>query len=149
MLAKDGNDTARSIFDRHYSRYFYKDGRKPLLFVGPGNKMVLLTENCKALFVWRKFISAGHQKGINCAIFRNENSGFLSSELIREADTLADDKWGKQRHYTYVNPAKLHTTKRRGHEYCPWPPGRCFIEAGWSPCGWTAARRLMIFERIT
>jgi hypothetical protein len=26
---RDGNDTARAIFDQHYSRYFYKDGRKP------------------------------------------------------------------------------------------------------------------------
>ena len=25
---RDGNDTARALFDRHYSRYFYADGRK-------------------------------------------------------------------------------------------------------------------------
>ena len=40
---KDGDDEARAFFDRHYSRYFYKDGRRPLLFVGPGQKMVLRT----------------------------------------------------------------------------------------------------------
>ena len=39
----DGNDDARAIFDRHYSRYIYKDGRTPLLFVGPGQKLVLVT----------------------------------------------------------------------------------------------------------
>lgn len=63
IQVKDGNDTARSIFDRHYGRYHYADGRKPLLFVGPGQKMVLLTSDAKALFVWRKFISMDHQGG--------------------------------------------------------------------------------------
>lgn len=31
---KDGNDTARRIFDGHYSRIRYADGRRPALFVG-------------------------------------------------------------------------------------------------------------------
>lgn len=144
---KDGNDTARSIFDRHYSRRHYADGRDPKLFVGPGNKMVLLTQNCKALFVWRKFISRDRQIGVNCAIFRNEESGFLSSDLIREADWLADRSWGVQRHYTYIDSKKLHTARRHGREYCPWPPGRCFIEAGWQSCGWTQSGK-MVLERI-
>ena len=55
---KDGNDTARAIFEEHYSRYRYADGRKPLLFVGPGEKMVLLTPDASAVFAWRKFKSA-------------------------------------------------------------------------------------------
>lgn len=81
---KDGNDTARSIFDRHYSRYVYKDGRKPKLFLGPGEKMVLVTACARAVFAWRKFKSADKQGGVNCAIFRNEGAG-LSSALIRDA----------------------------------------------------------------
>jgi hypothetical protein len=146
VCVKDGNHTARSIFDRHYSRRFYADGRNPKLFVGPGNKMVLLTENCRALFVWWKFRSMDGQDGINCAVFRNENSGIVSSSLILEADRLADQKWGTQRHYTYVNPARLHTVKQRCREMCPWPPGRCFIEAGWRHCGWSKSG-LMILEK--
>lgn len=103
---KDGNDTARSIFDRHYSRYIYSDGRKPKLFVGPGQKLVLLRRDARAMFVWRKFISANGQEGVNCAIFRNEGCE-RSSDLIREADAVADDRWPGERHYTYVAANKV------------------------------------------
>jgi len=134
---KDGNDTARSIFDRHYSRYFYKDGRQPKLFVGPGEKMVMLTADARALFVWRRFISADGQKGVNCAVFRNEGPR-KSSELIREADSLADQKWPGERHYTYVSAEKVKSSN----------PGFCFQKAGWRKCGVTKRRKLIILERL-
>src|SRR5688572_18237199 len=85
---KDGDAMARGLFNRHYSRHFYQDGRRPKLFVGPGEKMVLMTTDGLALFVWRKFISKDEQTGVNCAIFRNEGS-VLSSTLILEAEGLA------------------------------------------------------------
>lgn len=147
MHVKDGNHTARAIFDQHYSRYHYRDGRKPKLFVGPGFKLVLVTPDALALFVWRKFISADGQQGVNCAVFRNEGSQ-LSSGLIRKADAIADSRWPGERHYTYVNPAKLTIRKKRGAEYCPFPPGRCFLEAGWRCCGRTKERDLLILERL-
>lgn len=134
---RDGNDTGRSIFDRHYSRYFYKDGRKPKLYAGPGEKMVMLTPCARALFIWRKFIDASGQQGVNCAVFRNEGAG-LSSHLIREADRLADIRWPAQRHYTYVSAEKVKSSN----------PGFCFIKAGWRRCGVTKARKLLIFERL-
>ncbi len=56
MVAKDGDPTCRAIFDRHYSRRHYRDGRRPKLFVGPGEKLVLRTASGDALAVWRKFI---------------------------------------------------------------------------------------------
>jgi len=31
------------LYERHYSKYHYKDGRKPKLFCGPGEKIVLRT----------------------------------------------------------------------------------------------------------
>ena len=127
VLTKDGNDTARAIFDGHYSRYRYADGRKPLLFVGPGEKIVLVTPDALALFVWRKFISMDHQEGVSCAVFRNEGPR-LSSELIREADAIAWERWPGERLYTYVYPKK--TRRKRD-------PGRCFRKAGWRPCGET------------
>lgn len=137
LEVKDGNDTARHIFDQHYSRYVYADGRKPKLFVGPGEKLVLLTPCALALFVWRKFISADGQRGVNCAIFRNEGAG-LSSELIRSADQIAWERWPSEaRHYTYVNPRKVRHKR---------DPGRCFIRAGWRYCGITKHRKLLIFE---
>ncbi len=142
----DGNDTARSIFDCHYSRYFYADGRKPRLFVGPGEKLVLVSPDALALFAWRKFKSADGQLGVNCAIFRNE-SRLRSSSLIRSAEDFAVNHWGPQRFFTYVNARKLSIRKRRGVEYCPFPPGRCFVEAGWKFIGFTKARHLHILEK--
>lgn len=86
--SKDANPTALSIFHEHYSYRPYADGRKPLCFVGPGEKMVLLTPNADALFVWRKFISGDNQEGVNCAVFRNTSS-HRSPDLIREAARIA------------------------------------------------------------
>lgn len=120
----DGDARARAIFDRHYSRHHYADGRKPKLFIGPGEKMVLLTQFCDALFVWRKFISDDGQDGVNCAVFRNE-SQYLSSALIAEAVSLAWQRWPGARLYTYVNPRKIRSTN----------PGYCFMAAGWRKCG--------------
>ena len=131
----DGNDTARALFNHHYSRRRYRDGRKNLLFVGPGEKFVLLTTDARALFVWRKFISDDHQQGVNCAIFRNEGYA-RSSDLIRAADEMAWRRWpSEKRHYTYVNPRKIRSTN----------PGFCFIRAGWRKCGLTK-RRFIILE---
>lgn len=120
---------------RHYSWHEYRDGRPHKLFVGPGKKMVLLTANCDALFVWRKFISGDGQQGINCAVFRNESTT-LSRLLIREACALAWERWPGERLYTYVHPGKVQSAN----------PGYCFKRAGWSVCGETKWRKLVILE---
>jgi hypothetical protein len=132
---KDGNLSGRSMFRRHYSYKPYRDGRNPALFVGPGQKMVLVTPDCRALFVWRKFISGDGQLGVNCAVFRNENAG-LASELIREADRLAWERWPGERHYTYVDAKRVKSGN----------PGCCFLKAGWRRCGLTKVNKLLIFE---
>ena len=133
----DGDDRARGLFNRHYSRHHYKDGRKPRLFVGPGEKMVLLTLDCRALFIWRKFIELGEvePKGVNCAVFRNE-SEILSSKLILEAEQLAWQRWPNERLYTYVNPRKIRSSN----------PGFCFLKAGWQRVGLTKGN-LNILEK--
>ena len=51
---RDGDVTGMGLFMRHYTA---RAGRKQFQFVGPGGKMVLLTPDARALFVWRKFIS--------------------------------------------------------------------------------------------
>lgn len=135
-LTKDGDVSCMALFRRHYSQRDYKDGRAVKLFVGPGEKIVLRTKNADALFVWRKFIDASGQEGINCAIFRNEGP-ILSSELIRQADEIADFCWPGERHYTYVNAKKIRGTN----------PGFCFMSAGWNPCGTTKRNGLRILER--
>lgn len=132
---KDGNATGRSLFRCHYSYKPYRDGRDPALFVGPGQKMVLLTPDATALFVWRKFISGDGQQGVNCAVFRNEGTA-LSSDLIREADRVAWEQWPGERHYTYVNPKRIRSTN----------PGFCFLQAGWRKCGVTKYNKLLILE---
>lgn len=137
VSVKDGNAVALEIFKRHYSRYLYKDGRKPKLFVGPGEKMVLLSKCNKALFVWRKFISSDGQQGVNCSVFRNENKTLLSSYLINQAEILARLRWPGERLYTYVNPRKVLSSN----------PGYCFKMNGWKLCGLTKKRKLLILEK--
>lgn len=132
---KDGDDRARALYHRHYSARHYKDGRNPRLFVGPGEKMVLLTVGCDALFIWRRFISRDGQDGVNCAVFRNEGNG-LSSKLIQEACKLAWQRWPHERLYTYVNDGKVQSSN----------PGYCFQVAGWRKCGRNKSGKLTILE---
>jgi hypothetical protein len=134
---RDGNQAGQQLFSRHYSKYIYKDGRRPKLFVGPGSKMVLITQDGKALFVWRKFISGSGESGVNCAVFRNEG-GQQSSMLILEAEKLAWQRWPGERLYTYVNAKMVRSVN----------PGYCFKKAGWKICGETKKRKLLIFEKV-
>jgi hypothetical protein len=124
------------MYRKHYSARRYKDGRHRTLFCGPGEKIVLRTFSADAIFVWKKFRSMDDQQGINCSIFRN-GSGHRSSELIRQADAIADFVWPSERHYTYVNAKKVVSRN----------PGYCFLRAGWSKCGVTK-NGLIILEKI-
>jgi hypothetical protein len=140
MHMLDGDPSCREIFDRHYSRYVYADGRKPKLFVGPGEKMVLMQADGQALCVWRKFISGDGQWGVNCAIYRNESER-KASEMLREAMEEAWARWPGERFYTYVNPRKVKPTIERSRPVWGW----CFYKAGWSYVGLTG-RGLHILE---
>lgn len=134
----DGTIDAAAMYHRHYSHTNYLH-KKPKLFCGPGEKMVLMTTERGALFVWRKFIDKSDQQGINCAIFRNERPDlYRSSELILEAEVLAWTRWPGERLYTYVNSRKVNSVN----------PGYCFKMAGWTICGITKARKLLIFEKL-
>lgn len=142
LPVKDGDPRAFSLYSRHYTYRDYKDGRRRNfsnpsrhLIVGPGEKMVLLTADLRALFVWRKFISDSGEHGVNCAVFRNE-SDELSSRLILEAEQLAWQRWPGERLYTYVNPRKIKSAN----------PGYCFKMAGWKRCGVTK-KGLLIMEK--
>lgn len=132
---KDGNAKGLELYERHYSCYHYADGRERKLFVGPGEKMVLMTAKQDALFVWRKFKDDSGQRGINCAVFRNEGT-ILSSELILEAERIAATRWPGERLYTFVAPDKVKSRN----------PGYCFQCAGWKRCGETKSG-LLIFEK--
>jgi hypothetical protein len=126
---------------RHYSFRPYADGRRQqygyrnrFQFVGPGESMVLLTEDCQALFVWLKAkFRADGQRGICCTVFRNE-SDILSSELVREACELAWRKWPGARLYTLVDPQKVRSSN----------PGYCFQMAGWRKCGMSKSGHVVL-----
>ena len=136
IIGQDGESELIAMYERHYTCRDYKDGRVRKLFCGPGEKIILTLPDRKALFVWKKFIDASGQKGVNCAIFRNE-SQYRSSDLIREADAVADLVWPGERHYTYVRPEAIKSRN----------PGWCYICAGWDRCGYTKAG-LHILERV-
>lgn len=133
---KDGDDGVREIYDRHYSRHHYADGRQPKLFCGPGEKIVLITEAADAIWVWLKFKNPSGEHGINNSIFRNEGPT-LSSLLILDAEQIAWTRWPGERLYTYVNSRGIKSTN----------PGACYKKAGWKPCGVTKWNKLLIFEK--
>ena len=136
-VTKDGDLDCLAMYERHYSRNTKRDMCKPRrLFVGPGTKLVLRTERADAMFVWREFIDDSGQEGINCAVFRNESTR-RSSDLIRQADAIADCLWPHRRHYTFVSAEKVASPN----------PGFCFLCAGWRRCGMTKGG-LLILERL-
>lgn len=137
LSVKDGDPAAYQLFTRHYSFHHYKDNRRTMdkRFCGPGEKIVLVTQDYKALFVWRKFVDASGQQGINCAIFRNETE-ILSSELIREAEQLAWVRWPGERLYTYINGKNVHGD------------GACFKHAGWRKLSKRTGSGLIVLEKM-
>lgn len=133
MEVKDGDESCRTIFNRHYSRYRYADGRKPKLFLGPGEKMVLFRADGSGVFAWRKFIDDSGQTGVCNAIFRKEESDDLASDMILQAEKPARRRWPEERFYTLVDPAHVKPTMVRG--FPVW--GYCYYRAGWSFAGTT------------
>ena len=116
-----------ALADRHYSRRTI--GARQFLY--SGRKLVLRNAEGTVLFGWLypdPTMRMDHQRGYNCAIFRNE-SGRRSSEIILEAEAAAFAKWCPNRLYTYIDPAKTATIKRRGVRVV----GFCYLKAGWKP----------------
>ena len=141
LAVHDGNGGARMIFDRHYSRRNHPGRRRPLKFVGPGEKMVLVTQPFDALFIWRRstIVIAEDWRatnGVYCQTFRNESLS-LSSNLILDAEGWAWERWPGKMLYTYVNPKRTRSTN----------PGYCFKIAGWKATGHTTSRGLLVLEK--
>lgn len=140
VQVNDGNEMAFAIFTRHYTfrKWRPRKGKNGKRMAGPGETIVLLGKDNKALFIWKKQkYSQDGQTGINCAVFRNENKSNLSSNLILEAEQIAHSKWPGERLFTYVNGRKIESDN----------PGYCFKMAGWTVCGMTKARKLIIMEK--
>lgn len=137
LPSHDRNPRSRQLADRHYSRKHRgaKEG-----FVGPGEKLVLLSPEGDALFVWLRAkpkYRADGMDGINCTIFRNEGTE-LSSRLIAEAERWALKRWPKaKRFFTYVNKSKVRSKR----------PGWCFIKAGWKDSGTNKSGKLIMLTK--
>lgn len=131
---------AFGLYCRHYSAQknlpYRRIGNTNV--AGSGQTLVLLTQCCRALFVWIKNTveRLDHQVGVNCAVFRNEGAG-LSSDLIYEADVLAFQRWPGERHFTYIDARKIASRN----------PGYCFLMAGWQRCGFSK-QGLVIMEKL-
>jgi len=50
---RDGDPIALELYLRHYSARQYLDGRPRRLFVGPGEKLVLVSHDDAAMLAWR------------------------------------------------------------------------------------------------
>lgn len=134
-VTKDGDRSCVALYRRHYSCRNRKPQRDQI--VGPGEHIVLRTDAGDAVFVWRAAqFRADGQEGVECSLFRNE-SWHQSSELVRQADAIADHCWPGRRHYTFVSAPDVRSTN----------PGFCFIAAGWRRCGRTAGG-LIVLEKV-
>lgn len=117
------------LADRHYNRQ--KIGSPQ--FAPPGRCLVLKTPAVDAFWItswpFAEYVKHAWAGAWVCSAFRNE-SEHLSSELIREAVAVSRSKWPIPAlgMVTFVNAGKV----RRKRD-----PGRCFVRAGFKPCGET------------
>jgi hypothetical protein len=135
------------LADRHYSRRTV--GARQFLY--SGRKLVIRDAPGDVLFGWLypdESMRMDGQKGYICAIFRNESIR-KASEIILECERLAFEKWGPNRLYTYIDPAKTKVIVssfdrplwgiRKGDRIV----GYCYRRAGWKPLVWKNGKQRM------
>ena len=132
---------ACELADRHYSRRKPGSGQ----FMPPGQTLVLLTFDRRAVFGWWRPDPRTGLKAMNgldgwtCTIFRNEGE-HLSSHLILDAeDALAAQGLGcgPDGLLTYVWDARIASAN----------PGYCFKQAGWKTAGRSADGRKTLLRK--
>ena len=117
---------ARGLADRHYSR---QTKRSPQ-FTRPGNNLVLLIQDCSAVWVtWKPATGIKRMDGMagfyECVLFRNEGKE-LSSKLILSAMELTESIWGKPLGWlTYIKASAVASVN----------PGYCYKCAGYKVAG--------------
>ncbi len=130
------NPVVVDLFSRHYSSKKNNANKRDWLnfgILGPGESLTLINSSGTALFAWRRqsYRMDGY-RGVECSVFRNE-SQTQSSDLIKEAVSLALGKWPDEQFFTFVNPLLVKSTN----------PGYCFKAAGWENAG-VSARGLVV-----
>jgi len=129
-----------ALADRHYSRR--KVGAPQ--FMPPGQTLILVTEDRRALFGWWRpdphcgIPSMNGLDGWTCTIFRNEGAG-LSSALIvaAELELLGRYDCGPDGLLSYVWNKKVRSSN----------PGYCFRMAGYTQIGWSADKRKSLWHK--
>lgn len=130
---------AVALADRHYSRE--KKGSPQV--GGPGYLLVLVTPDERACWISKRHSPATTSprvlkdgldvKVFRCSLFRNESPA-LSSDLIRAAVALTEERWGRSWPFgwaTYVDRTAVRSAN----------PGYCFLRAGWRrDRGWDEER---------
>jgi hypothetical protein len=125
-----------ALADRHYSRR--KVGSPQ--FMPPGQTIVLSLPGAVWGW-WRPHPSSGIRAmngldGWTCSIFRNEGSGFRSSDLILAAEAFIED-CGPSGLITYVWDRKVASPN----------PGYCFQCAGYVVTGRSADNRKTLLQK--
>jgi hypothetical protein len=144
--AHQGDPRAIALMDRHYSREPHRRGASH--FMPPGPALVLLTPDGLALWGTSapRFVSAQSWAGRNgwplawvCTVFRNEGPA-RSSDLIRAAVAATQHVHGEPPpggFLTFVDAAKVRHKR---------DAGRCFLRAGWTRIGTTAAGLVVLHQ---
>ena len=129
-LSHRADPAVRPLADRHYNRQ--KIGAAG--FVPPGRCLVLCTRPVDAFWVtswpFAEYVRHAWAGAWVCSAFRNEGP-ILSSTLITEAVAATVWRFGHPPDIgmiTFVDVSKV----RRKRD-----PGRCFLRAGFEPCGQT------------
>jgi hypothetical protein len=129
-LSYRADPAALPLANGHYSRQKPQTGQ----FVAPGRCVVLTGQNTDALWVslWQKpeFVDHAWKDAWVCSLFRNE-SAELSSDLIRQAVSATRFCWPR------IPPLVMVTFVDRERVRRKRDPGRCFLKAGFRPCGTT------------
>ena len=132
VIIRDGDPLALRLVDQHYSRKNVGANR----FMGPGKRLILADPEGHWVFAWRKCkFRLDEQSGWECSVFRNEST-VISSDIIKMACRALYEAHGHTRVFTYVNAQKVKSAN----------PGYCFKKAGWSLCGVSKKRGLLILD---
>lgn len=132
-----------ALADRHYSRR--KIGAPQ--FMPPGQTIVLVTEDAKAVFGWWRPDPASGLKAMNglngwtCTIFRREGGEQKASDLILDAERAIEEfgyDCGPDGLLTYVWDRKVASAN----------PGYCFKKAGWKAIGRSADGKKTLLQKL-
>lgn len=142
ILSHRCDTPVRKLADRHYNRQSVGAAN----FVPPGRCLVLRTGNVKAFWVtsWplAQYTKHAWAGAWVCSAFRNEGSGILSSQLIREAVAATRFQWPDVPELgiiSFVDAGKVRHKR---------DPGRCFIKAGFRHVGFTKVNKLLCFQML-